>query len=99
MRATFVGGLDRLRREYEKAAEKYGVTLKVFSGKESCLVGKIGNPDIMILLTGMVSHSARSEVLNHSRSLGTPVFFLHTNGVSGLRRSLTSIAAERDLRK
>ncbi|MDR2819970.1 MAG: DUF2325 domain-containing protein [Desulfovibrio sp.] len=93
MRAAFVGGLDRLKREYEKAAERYGVTLKVFSGKESCLVGKIGNPDIMILLTGMVSHSARSEVLHHSRSLGTPVFFLHTNGVSGLRRSLSSITA------
>jgi hypothetical protein len=91
MRAAFVGGLDRLKREYEKAAEQFGVTLKVFSGKESCLVGKIGNPDILIVLTGMVSHSAKSEVLNHSRSLGTPVLFLHTNGVSGLRRGLRSI--------
>ena len=91
MRAVFVGGLDRLRREYEKAAKPYGVTLKVFSGKESCLVDKIGKPDITILLTGMVSHSTRSEVLSHSRSIGTPVFFQHSNGVSGLRRSLRAI--------
>ncbi|MDR2124388.1 MAG: DUF2325 domain-containing protein [Desulfovibrio sp.] len=91
MRAAFVGGLDRLKREYEKAAEQLGFTLKVFSGKESCLVGKIGNPDLLIVLTRMVSHSAKSEVLNHSRSLGTPVLFLHTNGIGGLRRSLRRI--------
>jgi hypothetical protein len=96
MRAAFVGGLDRLKREYEKAAETCGVSLKVFTGKESCLAGKIGNPDVTILLTAMVSHRARAEVLNRSRSLGTPVVFLHTNGVSGLRRSLASIIAGRD---
>jgi hypothetical protein len=96
MRAAFVGGLDRLKREYEKVAEKYGITLKVFSGRESCLVGKLGEPDVTIVLTGMVSHSARSEVLSHSRSRGTPVFFLHTNGLSGLRRRLPGIVARRD---
>jgi hypothetical protein len=95
MRAAFVGGLDRLRREYEKAAEQCGVSLKVFNGKESCLAGKMGRPDVTILLTAMVSHRARSEVLHHSRSLGTPVIFLHTNGVSGLRRSLAGIVAAR----
>jgi hypothetical protein len=95
MRAAFVGGLDRLRREYEKAAEKLGVSLKVFSGQESCLVGKIGNPDVVIVLTGMVSHSAKSEVLKQSRSLGTPILFLHTNGISGMRRGLRSLMRER----
>ena len=95
MRAVFVGGLDRLKREYEKAAKPYGVQLKVFSGKESCLIDKIGKPDVAILLTGMISHNAKSEVINYSRNLGTPVFFVHTNGVSGLRRCLPAIAAGR----
>ncbi len=95
MCVALIGGMDRLKREYESAAKKCGVTLKVFTGKESCLVDKMGNPDMTILFTAMISHNARTEVMQRSRSLGIPVQFLHTNGVSGLRQCLTGIMAGR----
>ncbi len=95
MCVALVGGLDRLKREYESAAQKIGVTLKVFTGKESCLVDKMGNPDMAILFTSMVSHNARTEVMQRSRSLGIPVQFLHSSGISSLRQCLTGIMAER----
>lgn len=95
MCVALVGGMDRLKKEYENAAKKCGVTLKVFTGKESCLVDKMGNPDMAILFTSMISHNARTEVMQRSRSLGIPVRFLHTNGVSGLRNCLKGILAER----
>jgi hypothetical protein len=96
MCVALVGGLDRLKREYESAARTCGVTLKVFSGRESCLADKMGSPDMTILLTAMVSHNARYDVVQRSRGLGIPVVFLHTNGISGLRQRLADIVADRE---
>ncbi|MDR2050422.1 MAG: DUF2325 domain-containing protein [Deltaproteobacteria bacterium] len=90
---ALVGGMDRLKRKYESAAQKCGVELKVFTGKESGLAAKIGEPDLAILVTGLISHSAEIMVTQHSRSLGIPVHFMHSNGISGLRRSLLSIVS------
>lgn len=95
MSITLVGGMDRLRKEYENAARQLGVVLTVFSGKESCLADKIGRPDLTILLTDMLSHDARTRVLQKSRRAGTPVCFLKSNGVSGLRRYIGALVAER----
>jgi hypothetical protein len=89
---TLVGGMDRLRRQYEQTAEGCGVSLKVFTGKESCLADKMGTPDMTILFTGMVSHQAKAAIMNSSRSRGIPVHFLHTNGISGLRECLRKLA-------
>ena len=93
MCVALVGGMDRLKRDYENAAKRCGVKLKVFTGKESCLVDKMGCPDMAILFTSMISHNAKTEVMQHSRSRGIPVHFLHTNGVSGLRRCLACLMA------
>ena len=91
MCVALVGGMDRLKRDYESAAKKCGVTLKIFTGKESCLVDKMGSPDMAILFTAMISHNAKAEVMQHSRSKGIPVHFLHTHGVSSLRRCLSCL--------
>ena len=94
MSIALIGGMDRLRRDYENAAREFGVTLTVCTGKESCLVDKMGTPDVAILLTDMVSHNARTRVLQKTRRTGIPVCFLKSNGVSGLRRYLGTLVAE-----
>jgi hypothetical protein len=95
MCVALVGGMDRLKRDYESVAKKCGVTLKTFTGKESCLVDKMGVPDMAILLTNMISHNARTEVLQRTKALGIPVHFLHSCGVSSLKHCLACIMAER----
>lgn len=95
MCVALVGGMDRLKREYENAARLCGIKLKIFTGKESCLVDKMGCPDMAILFTSMISHNARSEVMQRSKSLGIPVTFLHSNGVSGLRSCLQEIISQK----
>lgn len=91
MSVTLVGGMTRLRRDYEGAAGQLGVRLTVCTGEESCLAEKIGNPDHTILLTDMLSHNARTVVLQKTRRMGIPVHFLKSNGISGLRRCLASL--------
>ena len=95
MCVALVGGMDRLRRNYENAAKRCGVRLKVFTGKESCLVDKMGRVDMAILFTSMISHNARTEVMQKSRSMGIPVAFLHSNGVCGLRQCLLDLIVKR----
>ena len=95
MCVALVGGMDRLKREYETAAKRCGVKLKVFTGKESCLVDKMGCPDMAILFTSMISHNARTEVMQRSKTLGIPVTFLHSNGVSSLRQCLNDLMEKR----
>jgi hypothetical protein len=96
MCVMLVGGLDRLKRDYQNAATRCGVRLKVFTGKESCLMDKMGQVDRAIVFTSMVSHSARDEVSRRGKSMGIPVTFLHTNGVSGLYRCLKDISSDND---
>ncbi|MDR2826396.1 MAG: DUF2325 domain-containing protein [Deltaproteobacteria bacterium] len=83
---NLVGGMDRLKRDYENVAKQCGINLRIFTGKESCLVDKMGFPDKIILFTDMISHKARTSVLQRSKTLGIPVIFLHSNGVSSLSR-------------
>lgn len=95
MSITLIGGMDRLHRDYQNAARQLGVDLTVCTGKESCLTDKMGSPDATILLTDMISHNARIRVLQKSKQLGSPVYFLKSNGVSGLRRYLGSLVAKK----
>ncbi len=94
MCVALVGGMDRLKRDYEGVAKQFGVRLKLFTGKEACLMERLGSPDMAVLCTRMVSHNAKTEVVQRSRTLGIPVRFLNTNGVSGLRTFLTELITE-----
>ena len=88
MCATVIGGMDRLKRDYINAAKKEGVRLKVLTGKENRIAGKLGNADLVILFTNQLSHSARREAIAHARKNNIPVVQSHSCGVSSLRESL-----------
>ncbi|MDR1777618.1 MAG: DUF2325 domain-containing protein [Desulfovibrio sp.] len=89
MTIALVGGLDRLQREYESVARRCGAQLRVFTGKESCLGRKLGQPDVTIVLTNRISHNAKKIVMR----AGGAVVFLHSSGVSGLLRDLPELLA------
>jgi hypothetical protein len=85
--------MDRLKRDYENAANHCGVAIRIFTGKESCLADQMGCPDKVILFTDMISHKARTKILQRSKALGIPVIFLHSSGVSSLSRCLRGLPA------
>ncbi|MDR1242886.1 MAG: DUF2325 domain-containing protein [Deltaproteobacteria bacterium] len=39
----------------------------------------------------MISHKARTKILQRSKALGIPVIFLHSSGVSSLSRCLRGL--------
>ncbi|MDD3313710.1 DUF2325 domain-containing protein [Pseudodesulfovibrio sp.] len=88
MCAALIGGMDRLHRDYMNEAEKSGVKLKCFTGKERKISGSLGNVDFVVLFTNKVSHKARKDVLDAVRGRDIPVLMHHSCGVSSLRKCL-----------
>ena len=93
MCAVLIGGMDRLHREYIKAAKSLGVSLKVFAGQERSIRKQLGGADLLILCTGKVSHSARQEVVTHASVKKIPLFMIHSSGVSSLRCCIENCCA------
>lgn len=90
MCATLIGGMDRLKRDYINAAKGNGVSLKVFTGKENNIAGKLGAPDLLVIFTNKVSHTARREVMQYAKAKKIPVHMEHSCGVSTLRQCLAN---------
>lgn len=93
MCAALVGGMDRLKADYQKTAKAQGVRLKVFTGKEKNIKTMIGAPDLIIILTDKCSHKARIEAMQRAKSGNIPVVRMHSCGVSSLKQCLGSVAA------
>ena len=90
MCAALIGGMDRLKADYIKTAKRHGVKLKVFTGKERKISGKIGTADMVIMFTNKVSHEARREVMRYTRSNKIDLHQFHSCGVSTLDKSLAA---------
>lgn len=88
MCATLIGGMDRLKQDYLRAAKQAGVDLKIFTGQENSIVAQLGNSELIIIFTNKVSHQARNEAMNVAKTRNIPVFMLHSCGVSSLRKCL-----------
>ncbi len=93
MCAALVGGMDRLKPQYERTARDHGYKLKVFTGKEKNIKTMIGSPDLIIILTDKCSHKARIEAMQRAKTGGIPVVRMHSCGVSSLKQCLNTAAA------
>ena len=88
MCAALIGGMDRLHRDYKNEAERNGVKLKCFTGKERKISGSLGKVDFVVLFTNKVSHKARKDVLDAVKGKDIPVVMHHSCGVCSLRKCL-----------
>ncbi len=88
MSAILIGGLDRLKRQYEAEAAKRGVNLKVYTGKENTVAKHLGNTDVVILFTDKVSHKARKQATSLAKARNIPLAQSHSSSVSSLGRVL-----------
>lgn len=92
MCAVLIGGIDRLKADYRKAAVQAGFRLKCISRNERNIGERIGQPDVIIIFTNMVSHEARNKAVRHASEKGIPCRLVHACGVSSLKQELKSHA-------
>ena len=55
MSVVIVGGNERMERQYKDLCQQYRCNAKVYT-KESGMSGKVGEPDLLVLFTGTMSH-------------------------------------------
>ena len=55
MSVVIVGGNERMERQYKDLCRQYRCHAKVYT-KESGMSGKVGEPDLLVLFTGTMSH-------------------------------------------
>jgi hypothetical protein len=72
MCVALIGGMDRLERHYISEAEKFGILIKVFTKPEAGITSKIKNVDAVVIFINKVSHRAKREVMNITKSRNIP---------------------------
>ncbi|WP_343067193.1 DUF2325 domain-containing protein [Desulfurispira natronophila] len=91
--------MDRLHPHYQKVAKEAGYKIKLFTGTENTIAGRLGSIDLMVIFTNKVSHNARKLALEAARADNIPVMMCHSCGVSTLKDCLKSPSSECPIRK
>jgi hypothetical protein len=88
MSVAIVGGLDRLRRSYEKKCSDMGYYGKVFSKRVPKLANRMLGVDKIVIFTGTVSHPMVIEATRIAKIQGIPIERTHSSSVSALKLCL-----------
>lgn len=90
MSVVIVGGHDRMVGQYKKICRSFSCKVKVFTQMRADFAKQIGNPDLLVLFTGTVSHKMAKTALDEVSGTGTDVVRCHTSSGSALTEILRS---------
>lgn len=90
MSVAIVGGLDRLKRTYEREGKGMGFRIKYFGRRVPSLRKRLESVDAIVVFTSMISHPLMEEVRQIAGRLGIPLVRSRTSSVSGLRSCLSN---------
>jgi hypothetical protein len=88
MSVAIVGGLDRLKRLYEKKCVDMGYQGKVFSQRVPNLANRMTGVNAIVIFTGTVAHPMVEEATRVARMWNIPLERSHSSSVSALKRCL-----------
>lgn len=83
MSVVIVGGNECMTRQYKELCRQYKCKAKVYPKMEGGLKN-IGEPDLLVLFTGTVSHKMIRLVLNERKSC-TKIARSHSSSISALK--------------
>ena len=88
MSVFIVGGNDRMVSNYKSVCKKYNCSAKVYTQMKGTLRDKIGNPDLLILFTGTVSHDMVHCAMKEIKGSDTKIARSHSSSISSLKSIL-----------
>ncbi len=89
MSIAIIGGLDRLRRNYEQQGREMGFDVRFFGKRVPAMGQRISGVDGIVIFTGQVAHPLVHEVKRAAKKKSIPVVRGSSGSMSGLRRCLT----------
>lgn len=87
MSVVIIGGNECMVRQYKDLCSSYRCDAKVFPKQKSSIKG-IGNPDLMVLFTGTVSHKMVKNALSETKGQDVKVIRSHKSSMSALKNIL-----------
>ena len=87
MSVVIVGGNECMVRRYEDLCREYSCKAKVFA-KPDRGMRNFGNPDLLVLFTGTMSHKMLSIAMGQAKKKNIPVAHSATSSVSALKNIL-----------
>ncbi|NIS38075.1 DUF2325 domain-containing protein [Candidatus Saccharibacteria bacterium] len=88
MSIAILGGLDRLKRNYEKTGENLGFEVKFFSQRVPSMSKRLSGVHGIVLFTDTISHPMVKEAMNVAKRFNIPVGRTRTSSVSSLKKCL-----------
>jgi len=93
MSVAIIGGINSLKKFYQKRGLEFGYEVKVFNKKVPNIRKRLNGFVGIILFTDTVSHNLVSDVINVARKQRIPVERSHSSSISGLKRSLEGLTS------
>ena len=94
MSVAIIGGLDRLKRSYEKECRDRGFYAKVFSQRIPNMARRMDGVKRILIFTGTVAHPMVTEAVRVAKENNIPVDRCHSSSISALKRCLNGINEE-----
>ncbi len=94
MTISVIGGLDRLKKHYEKTVKEKGHKMKHLAQNQRHFNNHLGNVNGIIIFTGTVSHNAMWSAIKHAKTFNIPVARSHNGSISGLKKCINLIETE-----
>ena len=92
MSIAIIGGLDRLRRSYEKECRNRGFDASVFSQRIPNMARRMNGVQRILIFTGTVAHPMVTEAVRVGKEQNIPVERCHSSGISALKRCLSTLS-------
>ncbi|MBC8282898.1 MAG: DUF2325 domain-containing protein [Nitrospinae bacterium] len=92
MSVVIVGGLDRLKRSYEKECRGRGFDVRVFSQRVPNMARRMEGVNRIVIFTGTVAHPMVTEAVRVGKTQNIPVERCHSSSISALKRCLNSLS-------
>ena len=87
MSVVIIGGNECMVRKYKVLCEEHQCKAKVYLKFTGALKG-FGNPDLLVLFTGTVSHKMVRNALKEIRGQNTKIVRSHTSSMTALKNIL-----------
>ena len=88
MSVVIIGGNDCMVRTYKEICGQYKCTAKVFTHMKTNLRKQIGNPDLLVMFTGTMSHKMARCAISETKGLPVRVERSHSGSASALKNIL-----------
>jgi hypothetical protein len=92
MSIAILGGLDRLKRNYETIGKELGFQVKIFSQRVPNMDKRLNGVKAIVLFTGSISHPMMQLVRKSAKLHSIPIERSHSSSLSSLKRCLNSFA-------